>query len=113
MYPVSAMESDFGLSCPCGLENFERVLVRRAGQGDYVTDFVACVLCRVMFHLPDRPLPVDPTLERDAAIAAKLYPQAWSALVINRSDSRCQERRAAQACHAGAHAGGVVEVAPA
>lgn len=38
------MESDFGLSCPCGSENFERVTVRRVGQGDYVTDFVACVL---------------------------------------------------------------------
>ena len=67
------MESDFGVSCPCGSENFERVTVRRVGQGDYVTDFVACVLCRVMFHLPDRPLPVDPSLERDAAVAAKLY----------------------------------------
>lgn len=67
------MEPDFGLSCPCGSENFERVLVRRAGLADYATDFVACVLCRVMFHLPNRPSPVDPTLERDAAIAAKLY----------------------------------------
>jgi len=67
------MEPEFGLSCPCGSENFERVMVRRAGLADYATDFVACVLCRVMFHLPDRPGPVDPTLERDAAIAARLY----------------------------------------
>ena len=67
------MESDYGLSCPCGSENFERVSVRRAGMADYATDFVACVLCHVMFHLPHRSGLVDPTLERDAAIAAKLY----------------------------------------
>lgn len=67
------MEPDYGLSCSCGSENFERVTVRRAGLADYATDFVAWVLCRVMFHLPDRPRPVDPTLERDAAIAARLY----------------------------------------
>jgi hypothetical protein len=46
------MQDDFGLSCPCGSENFERVVVRRQGQPDYVTEFVACVLCKVMFHLP-------------------------------------------------------------
>ncbi len=40
------MESDFGLSCSCGSENFERVLVHRVGQANYATDFVACVLCR-------------------------------------------------------------------
>ena len=67
------MESDFGLSCSCGSENFERVVVQRVGQADYATDFVACVLCRVMFHLPHRPEPVDPALERDAAVAARLY----------------------------------------
>ena len=67
------MEPDYGLSCPCGSENFERVTVRRVGLADYGADFVACVLCRVMFYLPDRPGPADPTLERDAAIAARLY----------------------------------------
>ena len=67
------MESDYGLSCPCGSENFERVMVRRVGLADYGTDFVACVLCRVMFHLPDRPGLVDPALKRDAEVAARLY----------------------------------------
>jgi hypothetical protein len=46
------MQDDFGLSCPSGSENFERVVVRRQGQPDYVTEFVACVLCKVMFHPP-------------------------------------------------------------
>ena len=67
------MESDFGLSCNCGSENFERVSVRRVGLSDYATDFVACVHCHTMFFLPHRPAPADPTLERDAAIAAKLH----------------------------------------
>ena len=63
----------FNLSCPCGSENFERVAVQRPGQSDYLTDFVACVLCKVMFHLPEPRRPVDPNLERDAAIAARDY----------------------------------------
>ena len=67
------MESEYSLSCPCGSENFERVFVPRVGMADYATDFVACVLCHVMFHLPDRPAPVDPALERDAAVAARWY----------------------------------------
>ena len=27
-------------------------MVHRQGQPDYVTEFVACLLCKVMFHLP-------------------------------------------------------------
>ena len=63
----------FDLVCPCGSENFERVTVHRSGQGDYLTDFVACALCRVMFHLPVPHSAVDPGLERDATIAARSY----------------------------------------
>ena len=63
----------FDMSCPCGSENFERVAVQRQGHDNYVTDFVACVLCRVMFHFPEPRRPVDPNLERDAAVAAKDY----------------------------------------
>ena len=37
---------------PLGSENFERVVVRRHGQPDYVTEFVARVVCKVMFHVP-------------------------------------------------------------
>ncbi len=54
-------------------ENFERVVVRRLGQRDYCTEFVACVLCKVMFYVPEAPHQADPTLEHDATIAARLY----------------------------------------
>jgi len=69
------MQDDFGLSCPCGSENFERVVVRRQGQPDYVTEFVACVLCKVMFHLPAVKQLDDggASLKRDAALAALDY----------------------------------------
>ena len=46
------MQNDFGFSCPCGSQNSERVVVHRQGQPGYVTEFVTCVLCKVMFHLP-------------------------------------------------------------
>ena len=46
------MQDDFTFSCACGSEDFERVVVHRQGQPDYVTEFVACVLCKVMFHMP-------------------------------------------------------------
>lgn len=59
------------LACACGSENFERIVVQRPGQADYRTDFVACVFCRVMFHMPISG--ADATLERDAAIAARFY----------------------------------------
>ena len=67
------MDFVFDLQCPCGSYNFERVVVRRQGQSDYSTEFVACSLCKVMFHVPEPPSQADPHLERDAAIAAKLY----------------------------------------
>ena len=64
----------FDLSCGCGSESFERVIVQRAGwRGDYRTDFVACVVCRVMFFLPREGGTADPNLERDAALAARFY----------------------------------------
>ena len=66
-------EEDFGLSCSCGSENFERVVVRRVQQADYVTDFVACVHCRVMFHLPVRSIMSDPEFRNDAAYASGAY----------------------------------------
>jgi|KBSMisStandDraft_5_1062788.scaffolds.fasta_scaffold56484_2 hypothetical protein len=34
------------LTCPCGYENFERVVVSRKPHAAVVTDFVACVGCR-------------------------------------------------------------------
>ena len=67
------MDPVYDLLCPCGSDNFERVVVNRQGQSDYSTEFVACTLCKVMFHVPEAPRQADPHLERDAAIAAKLY----------------------------------------
>jgi len=78
------------LACPCGYENFERVVVYRNPHPPIVTDFVACVGCKAMYWAPARPL--DPpqhrpghemkaiggpdnseALKRDAVEAAKDY----------------------------------------
>jgi hypothetical protein len=69
------MQDDFTFSCACGSEDFERVVVHRQGQPNYVTEFVACVLCKVMFHMPAVKPPDDGgvSLKRDAAIAALDY----------------------------------------
>jgi hypothetical protein len=69
---VPALE-DFGLVCQCGGENFERVTVRRPGQSPYVTDFVACTGCKVMFWLPANTIMQDPEFKNDAADAARFY----------------------------------------
>ena len=80
------------LVCPCGYENFERVVVQRKPHAPLVTDFVACVGCKTMYWAPVRhpdPLPPRPgdgmkaiggpqldsadALKRDAADAAKEY----------------------------------------
>ena len=37
------------LVCPCGLDNFEGVVVQRKPHGGIATDFVACVGCRAMY----------------------------------------------------------------
>ena len=44
--------ADLELECPCGYENFERVMVRRPGRPDHVSDFVACVSCKAVYHSP-------------------------------------------------------------
>ena len=57
--------ADHGLVCPCGYENFERVIVRRNPAAPIVTDFVACIGCRAMYFAPVAPLPKllsEPTL---------------------------------------------------
>ena len=80
------------LVCPCGFENFERVVVQRKPHAPIVTDFVACVGCRAMYWAPQAaPLPPEQrpghemkaiggpqpdssaALKRDAAEAAKDY----------------------------------------
>jgi len=42
------------LVCPCGYENFERVVVQRRPHPAVVTDFVACVGCKAMYFAPVR-----------------------------------------------------------
>ncbi|MEO8329756.1 MAG: hypothetical protein ABI586_07130 [Candidatus Nanopelagicales bacterium] len=42
------------LTCPCGFENFERVVVQRKPHDPIVTDFVSCVGCRAMYYSPIR-----------------------------------------------------------
>jgi hypothetical protein len=37
------------LVCPCGFENFERIVVQRKPNAPIVTDFVACVGCKAMY----------------------------------------------------------------
>lgn len=43
------------LACPCGFENFERVVVQRRPHPPIVTDFVACVGCRSVYYSPLAP----------------------------------------------------------
>ena len=40
------------LACPCGYENFERVVVQRKPHGRINKDFVACVGCKAMYFCP-------------------------------------------------------------
>jgi len=58
--------ADAGLSCTCGSENFERVVVQRKPAAPIVTDFVACVGCSAMYWLPLRPH-ADPEFDYDKA----------------------------------------------
>jgi hypothetical protein len=44
------------LVCPCGYENFDRVVVQRKPYAPIVTDFVACVGFRAMYWAPQRAL---------------------------------------------------------
>ena len=41
-----------GPICTCGCEAFERVVVSRPDAQPYVTEFIACAHCRVMYHRP-------------------------------------------------------------
>ncbi len=69
--PIDGAELE--LICLCGYENFQRVIVQRKPNPPIVTDFVACVGCLAMYYAPAAAVPVDPALERDAAIAARDY----------------------------------------
>lgn len=69
--------ADLELACPCGCENFSRVIVRRIGRHDHVSDLVACVSCRAVYHAPlDRSAIGDQTTRQiveDAKTAARGY----------------------------------------
>ena len=101
MDPLDGAELE--LACPCGYENFERVIVQRKPHAPIITDFVACVGCKTMYFVPmshgpaitggpnvkrkwqpgdaiggppvyEQPRPdSDAALKRDAATAAKDY----------------------------------------
>ena len=43
---------ELDLICPCGYENFERIVVQRKPHPPIVTDFVACVGCKTMYFSP-------------------------------------------------------------
>ena len=84
---------EFELVCPCGYENFERIVVQRRPHPPVVTDFVACVGCRAVYWLrvgtliradsawsrdaalggPEPRPDTSEALKRDAADAAKDY----------------------------------------
>jgi hypothetical protein len=95
-YDVRMMDGvELELTCLCGYENFERVIVQRLPNPPLFTDFVACVGCRAMYYAPvpkaDPPPASGPgdrmsaiggpeakpdsqeALKRDAADAAKDY----------------------------------------
>jgi hypothetical protein len=48
------MGSELALVCPCGYENFERIVVQRRPHPALVTDFVACVGCKAVYFAPVR-----------------------------------------------------------
>jgi len=63
LYSTGMDGVELELACPCGYENFERVVVRRRPHHPIVTDFVACVGCRAVYFAPQRPLdPPEPTI---------------------------------------------------
>ena len=59
--------------CVCGSETFERVSVTRPDGSRYVTEFVACSHCRVMFYRPPVRLPPDSPQPRDGNDWADQY----------------------------------------
>ena len=92
--PSDHLDTAPGLSCTCGCEAFERVIVERVIGHRIVTDLVSCIECKVVYYVPLPPLApvVPPTshgmgtmvlpklegdsgeqLKRDAAEAAKDY----------------------------------------
>jgi len=44
--------AELELACPCGYENFERIVVQRKPHPPVVTDLVACVGCKAVYFAP-------------------------------------------------------------
>jgi hypothetical protein len=78
------------LICPCGFENFERVVVQRKPHPAIVTDFVACVGCKAMYFAPlGRPDPEPPTVGsgmRGIGGPEKTFPDSAGALKRDAAD---------------------------
>ncbi|HEX2541525.1 MAG TPA: hypothetical protein VHM00_10635 [Caldimonas sp.] len=78
------------LVCPCGFENFERVIVQRLPHAPIVTDFVACVGCRAMYFAPVRRLDSEPRMRGDnmgAIGGPQLGPDSAEALKRDAADA--------------------------
>lgn len=78
------MKSDLepDLVCPCGYENFERVVVERVAGRPIVTDFVACVGCRAVYlsrPSKSRPPPAGAPLIEGPRRPPSLLPAAFPA----------------------------------
>ena len=58
-------------TCLCGSIDFERVNVERPGGNMYVTAFLACCRCGVMYHSPRRPEPPAPPPYRGPLITGR------------------------------------------
>lgn len=67
------MQDEFGQECLCGSMRFERVVVERRPGAPLLTDFIACLSCKTMLHLPLAPVDSDDELMRDAKLAARDY----------------------------------------
>jgi len=52
MYSGRVAGAELEIACPCGFENFERIVVQRKPHPPIVTDFVACVGCKTMYWAP-------------------------------------------------------------
>lgn len=46
--------------CYCGSVDFQRVRVLQKNGEFYITEFISCYVCGVMYHRPNRPRPIEP-----------------------------------------------------
>ena len=77
---------EFELTCPCGYEYFERIVVQRRPHPPIVTDFVACMGCKTMYWAPQalsppsQPSSVRPTPSLRPAEASSPGLKTWGGI---------------------------------